>query len=90
MIFKVHTLVKLIVNRKLEGFKILSDEEAVKNGKPYNTLVFQYEGKRYKVDYKDMYWRSYTVGLMGAEGTTIDCPEVKPVEKTIIVYEEVV
>ncbi|CSB75660.1 Uncharacterised protein [Vibrio cholerae] len=89
MIFKVHTLVKLIVNRKLEGFKIMSDEEAVKNGKPYNTLVFQYEGKLYKVDYLDMYWRSYSVGLMGAEGKKIDCPEVKLVEKTIIVYEEI-
>ncbi|HAT8542846.1 hypothetical protein [Vibrio vulnificus] len=89
MIFKVHTLVKLIVNRKLEGFNIIADEEAVKNGKAYNTLVFQYDDKLYKVEYKDMYWRSYTVGLMGADGTTIDCPEVKPVEKKIIVYEEV-
>ncbi|EIO4603223.1 hypothetical protein LQM14_002476 [Vibrio parahaemolyticus] len=86
MIFKVHTLVKLIVNRKLDGFKIISDEEHVKDGKAFNTLVFKYEDKLYKVDYKDMYWRSYSVGLLGAEGTKIDCPVVYPTERTEIVY----
>lgn len=89
MIFKVYILVKLIVNCKFEGFKIMFDEEVVKNGKLYNMFVFQYEGKLYKVDYLDMYWCFYSVGLMGVEGIKIDCLEVKFVEKIIIVYEEI-
>lgn len=86
MIFKVHTLVKLIVNRKLEGFKILSDEERVKSGKVFNVLVFKYEGKLYRVEYQDVYWRSYTVGILGAEGTKVECPIVYPTERTEIIY----
>ncbi|HHC6468735.1 TPA: hypothetical protein ACN359_002090 [Vibrio parahaemolyticus] len=88
MQFSIHLLTKLILERKLEGFQIVEETEVAKGGKSFTRMVFEYSGSLYSVCYQDIYWRTQGVGILGAEGTKVHCPQVRPVEKTITVYEE--
>lgn len=52
-------------------------------------MVFEHNGKFYKSDYSTGATECQDEHPYQYDDNEIECPEVKPVEKTIIVYEKV-
>lgn len=51
--------------------------------------VFSYEGKYYQMTYSEGSTEMQDEKPFEYEGDFIECPEVKPVEKTVLVYERI-
>ncbi|MCE7700109.1 MAG: hypothetical protein K8E24_015215 [Methanobacterium paludis] len=55
----------------------------------YHELIFELDGKLYKTSYSEGATECQDESPFELDHDGVDCVEVKPVEKTIIVYEEV-
>ncbi|HCG9221691.1 TPA: hypothetical protein NJ626_000264 [Vibrio parahaemolyticus] len=90
-VFKTSQLQNLALNRKEEGFEIVREVERPDRGEKVTEMVFKHEGKLYRTFYKDVYWRTHNVAIVGSRMGSVSCMEVKEVVETeqVVKYVDV-
>lgn len=88
--FEVLDLLPGVPDTEFPDYLVISDEIYDKRRWSITyQLIFKFKDKFYKTYYSVGATEQQDEGPWQYEGDQIDCWEVKPVEKTVIVYEEV-
>ncbi|KAB0285452.1 hypothetical protein F2P58_23345 [Vibrio fortis] len=81
-VFSETLLMKLALNGKAEGLRLVHEEKRPDKGEDVTEAIFEFEGKLFSMLYKDVYWRTHNVAILDASGGDVECAEVKAVKET--------